>query len=125
MAYSNPMSWQINFDDMFFEEARLFEKNVKIEMAAMLKLLSEFGPNLKRPHCDTLKSSKFSNLKELRFVANDGVWRLAFAFDPNREAILLVAGDKSGVNQKRFYKNFISTAEQRYRVHLEKLGKGA
>jgi hypothetical protein len=44
-------------------------------------------------------------MKELRFDASGGVWRVAFAFDPRRRAILLVAGDKSGVSEKRFYKN--------------------
>ena len=44
-------------------------------------------------------------MKELRFNANDGVWRIAFAFDPERKAILLVGGDKSGTNEKRFTKN--------------------
>jgi hypothetical protein len=43
-------------------------------------------------------------MKEIRFNAADGVWRVAFAFDPNRRAILLVAGDKSGIGQRQFYK---------------------
>ena len=46
-------------------------------------------------------------MKELRFDAADGVWRVAFAFDPRRHAILLVAGDKSGVSQQRFYRQLI------------------
>jgi len=45
---------------------------------------------------DTLKGSRYANMKELRFSAADGEWRVAFAFDPRRAAILLVAGDKSG-----------------------------
>ena len=51
-----------------------------------------------------------------------GVWRLAFAFDPERAAILLVAGDKAGVKERRFYKALIHRADARYRQHLEKLG---
>ena len=43
-----------------------------------------------------------TNMKELRFDADDGVWRVAFAFDTKRQAILLVAGDKSGGGEKRF-----------------------
>jgi hypothetical protein len=54
--------------------------------------------------------SRRANLKELRFAAADGVWRVAFAFDPKRTAILLVAGDKSGVSEKRFYRQLIDTA---------------
>lgn len=50
-------------------------------------------------------------MKELRFDADDGVWRVAFAFDRKRKAILLVAGDKSGVSEKRFYKSLIAKAD--------------
>lgn len=60
-------------------------------------------------------------MKELRFSADDGVWRLAFAFDPTRKAILLIAGDKSGVSEKRFYKQLIGTADARFDTHLERL----
>ena len=79
------------------------------------------GPLLGRPHADTLAGSVHANMKELRFVADDGVWRVAFAFDPERKAILLVAGDKSGVAQKRFYKSLIAKADARYAEHLETL----
>jgi hypothetical protein len=87
-------------------------------------LLEEFGPDLKRPYADTLNSSKHNNMKELRFEADNGVWRVAYAFDPERKAILLVAGDKSGVNEGRFYKTLIAKAEERFDEHLEQLEKG-
>jgi len=60
-------------------------------------------------------------MKELRFNANDGVWRLAFAFDPLRRAILLICGDKSGGSEKRFYKDLIKKADQRFDKHLSNL----
>ena len=60
-------------------------------------------------------------MKELRFAADDGVWRVAFAFDPQRRAIVLVAGDKSGVAQQRFYKRLIAKADARFTEHLEGL----
>jgi hypothetical protein len=60
-------------------------------------------------------------MKELRFKAADGVWRVAFAFDPLRRAIILVAGDKSGVSQTRFYKQLINTADRRFTNHLNRL----
>ena len=53
---------------------------------------------------DTLNDSKYANMKELRFRADGGIWRVAFAFDPQRNAVLLVAGDKSGVSGKKFCK---------------------
>jgi len=66
-----------------------------------------------------LKGSNFANMKELRFEAADGEWRAAFAFDPKREAIVLVAADKSGVSEKKFYKRLIDKADARYAQHLE------
>ena len=80
----------------------------------MVRLLEEFGPQLKRPRCDTLNGSKHANMKELRFDADGGVWRVAFAFDPDRQAVLLVAGDKSGVSQKKFYKALLRVADRRF-----------
>lgn len=62
-------------------------------------------------------------MKELRFTADDGVWRVAFAFDPKRNAIMLVAGDKSGVSEKRFYRQLIATADGRFDAHLALLKK--
>ena len=60
-------------------------------------------------------------MKELRFKADGGVWRVAFAFDPRRNAILLVAGAKSGVSEPKFYKRLIDKADKRYKEHLESL----
>jgi len=57
-------------------------------------------------------------MKELRFRADTGVWRAAFAFDPDRHAVLLVAGDKAGVAQRRFYKALIARADKRFDDHL-------
>ena len=70
---------------------------------------------------DTLKGSRHANMKELRFEASDGEWRAAFAFDPERKAILLVAGDKSGGSEKRFYKQIIAKADFRFSAHVERL----
>lgn len=71
-----------------------FEPAVQDALLAVAKLLADYGPRLGRPYADTLKGSKHANMKELRFEASDGEWRAAFAFDPQRRAILLVAGDK-------------------------------
>jgi len=88
---------------------------------AHAKLLAEFGPNLGRPTVDTLKGTSNANMKEMRFNWMGVVWRVAFAFDPQRQAVLLVGGDKSGADQKRFYKRLISVADNRYSQHLAKL----
>ena len=98
-----------------------FEREIRIALIAATRLLSDYGPQLGRPHVDTLKGSRHANMKELRFEAVDGEWRAAFAFDPERRAIVLVAGDKSGGSQKRFYRQFIAKADLRFSEHLEDL----
>ena len=118
------MSWMVEFDEAFAEEFGTLEADVKIELEAHVILLRQFGPQLGRPHADTLKGSKHANMKELRFDATDGVWRVAFAFDPKRSAVLLVAGDKSGGSEKKFYKRLIETADKRFDLHLKTLSKG-
>jgi hypothetical protein len=115
------MAWSVAFFDDFDVEFQEFPEDVQDELLAMAKLLEQFGPVLKRPRADTLKDSKHANMKELRFGAADGEWRVAFAFDPKREAILLVGGDKSGVSQKQFYKNLIRKADERFDKHLSRL----
>ena len=70
---------------------------------------------------DTLKDARYSKMKELRFDAADGVWRIVFAFDPRRRAILLCGGDKSGVSEGRFYRGLIATADKRYAAHLAEI----
>jgi len=97
-------------------------RTVRVELVASVALLREFGPALGRPDVDTLKGSEYANMKELRFRADGGVWRVAFAFDPRCNAILLVAGDKSGVSEKTFYKRLIDKADRRYEEHLKTLG---
>ena len=95
------------------------------ELRAHALLLEQFGPQLGRPRVDTLKGSSHANMKELRFDPNDGIWRVAFAFDPMRKAIVLVAGDKSGGSEKRFYKQLIAKADKRFDDHLERAKKDA
>src|SRR5471030_2357062 len=102
MARSADRQWEVEFDNSIAVEARSFARAAQLEIAALAGLLQMFGPQLRRPHCDTLNGSKHANMKELRFTLPDGEWRIAFAFDPERSAILLVGGGKSGVNEKRF-----------------------
>jgi hypothetical protein len=115
------MVWTVEFHDAFAQEFANFDAEVKIGIEAAVIALGEFGPQLGRSHADTLNDSKHANMKELRFAAADGAWRVAFAFDPRRSAILLVAGDKSGTAKKRFYKRLIAKADERLDEHLRSL----
>jgi hypothetical protein len=107
--------------DEFEPEFDALHENVQTELLALALLLEQFGPQLGRPRADRLKGSRHANMKELRFSAADGEWRAAFAFDPRRRAILLVAADKSGVGEKRFYRELIRKADQRFDAHLARL----
>jgi hypothetical protein len=95
-------SWAVLVADEFEPELFALPSEVQDEILAITVLLQQFGPQMGRPRVDTLKDSKHANMKEMRFDAVDGVWRVAFAFDPKREAVLLVAGDKSGGSEKEF-----------------------
>ena len=115
------MNWEVGFDPAFDLEFDALPTTVQDELLAQAKLLEAFGPALGRPRVDTLNGSRYANMKELRFQADDGVWRVAFAFDPQRKAILLVAGDKSGINERRFYRQMIKRADVRFNKHLDQL----
>jgi hypothetical protein len=117
------MAWRVEFHPTFLGEFDGFSEAVQDEVAALIRLLEAFGPRLGRPRCDTLNGSKHANMKELRFDADNGVWRLAFAFDPARKAVLLVAGDKSGTSEGRFYKRLIQRADARFDQHIAELRK--
>ena len=113
----------VEIGDEFEPEFDALHEDVKTEILAMTRLLQHFGPQLKRPRADTLNDSRHANMKELRFSAADGEWRVAFAFDTKRKAILLVAGDKSGGSEKRFYRELIRRADERFDAHLARLKK--
>lgn len=95
------------------------ESSVRVEIAAKISLLQQVGPTLGRPHADTLKGSAYPNMKELRIQIGGDPWRVFFAFDPKRSAILLVGGNKGG--DERFYEVNMPIAEERYRKHLTTL----
>ncbi len=117
------MDWIVEFYEDFEPEFEDLVEEVQDELLAQARLLETFGPELGRPRVDTLNGSQHANMKELRFIAAGGVWRVAFAFDPRRHAILLIAGDKSGSSQKRFYKQLIKKADARFNAHLAQLKK--
>ncbi len=107
----------VEFHPEFDPEFMDMPLTVQQMILARAELLRRLGPRLGRPQVDTLKGSKHSNMKELRFEADDGVWRVAFAFDVRRRAVLLVAGDKSGVARDTFYRNLIKIADRRFDRH--------
>jgi hypothetical protein len=117
------VTWEVisspEFDDWF---ATLNDDDQERFLAAR-KLLEEQGPNLKRPMVGEIKSSKFSNMKELLAPSTRTTEiRALFIFDPERKAILLLAGNKAG-NWDRWYNENVPVADRRYERHLADLDK--
>jgi hypothetical protein len=115
------MGRTVEIGDEFKPEFFDLHEEVQTEILALTRLLQQFGPQLGRPRVDTLNGSRHSNMKELRFSATDGEWRVAFAFDTKRKAVLLVAGDKSGGSERRFYRDLIRKADDRFDAHQARL----
>jgi hypothetical protein len=107
------MAWVVAFCEAEFDA---FPGEVQDAILARVNLLEREGPQLGRPHADTLKGSGHTNMKELRCPAAN--WRVAYAFDPSRRAIFLAGGDKSGGSEKRFYRRLIAKADERFDQHL-------
>ena len=121
MEYILSMEWKVLLDPEF--EIWLLEQESELREAVLAHavLLGKYGPALGRPRVDTLQGSKLSHLKELRVQHQGCPWRVLFAFDPKRRAILLLGGNKRG--DKRWYKKAIPLAEQRYQRHLQSMEK--
>jgi hypothetical protein len=86
-----------------------------------VNLLEEVGPALTRPHADTIHGSKFPNLRELRCQHEGRPYRVLYAFDPRRTAVLLIGGDKTG--RPDWYEEFVPKAEKIFAQHLKEIGK--
>lgn len=113
------MGWTIlvtqTYEDWFLG---LSEKE-QISVLAMVDVLEASGPNLGRPQADTIKGTKIvKNLKELVIQHAGKPYRVFYAFDPNRQGVLLCGGRKDGANEKKFYRQMIAIAETEFSKHL-------
>jgi hypothetical protein len=111
--------WTVLFDDDFVPEFKALDRPVQIAILKHVKALESAGPALKRPFADTLEGSAYRNMKELRPTVNKVEWRVAFAFDPKRQAIVLAAVAKGG--KKTAYDQLIKTADARFKAHLARI----
>lgn len=111
--------WDIEYTDEFEQWWQTLTEQEQIDLTATVGLLERIGPQLSRPHADTVKESKHSNMKELRTQSQGRPLRTFYAFDPRRSAILLIGGDKTGDN--RFYEKMIPLADHLYDQYLKEL----
>lgn len=118
------MTWEVSLHEEV--EAWLLDlaesdPEIANQVVSAIDKLEEEGPTLGRPLVDRIKASKHHNMKELRpRTDGEGEIRILFAFDPDREAILLVAGDKSGA-WSSWYGTNIPVADKRFDKHLKEL----
>lgn len=121
MAKSTSKAWSVEIHSDFEPEFAKLSVDVQDNLLAGAKAIRLAGPKAGRPHVDTLVGSKHANMKELRFKNDSGseVWRAVFAFDPERKAIILVAGAKQGLSEARFYRQLITVADKRFDRHLQ------
>lgn len=115
------MRIEVLFDTEFAEEFAELAEHVQNAMLKGVKALEVEGPRLGRPWVDTLKGSAHANMKELRVTARKVEWRVAFAFDPIRQALLLAAAAKGGKKESRVYERLIRVADMRFSAHLATL----
>ncbi|PPD54922.1 MAG: addiction module toxin RelE [Methylotenera sp.] len=114
-------TWTIDTSDEYDEWYENLDDKEKEDVLAASLVLKTKGPGLGRPHVDTVSDSEHSNMKELRVQHQGKPYRIFFAFDPNRNGILLCGGRKDGAGDKKFYEKEIKKADAIYSKHLKKL----
>jgi len=95
------MTWEVEVSDEFLEWYQDLAADLRIAIATAVDRVEANGPELGRPFADTLKGSRFPNMKELRVQHRGRPYRILFIFDPRRNAYLILGGDKSVVGTIR------------------------
>ena len=111
--------WEVEYTDEFRVWWAGLAETEQEDVRASVGLLRAVGPSLGRPHVDSVASSKHANMKELRVQHGGRPYRVLFAFDPRRVAILLIGGNKTG--KRRWYREFVPLADRLYEQHLQTL----
>jgi len=104
--------WEIERTDEIAEWIKSLDDDAREAILKNLIILRGIGPALGRPYVDTVKQSRHKNMKELRVQNKMRLYRIFFIFDVDRQAILLIGGDKRGI--KRFYEKMIPLADELY-----------
>ncbi|CAN7324671.1 type II toxin-antitoxin system RelE/ParE family toxin [Variovorax sp. LjRoot178] len=115
------MTWDVEYTDELGDWWNGLTEEEQISVDASVRLLQERGPNLGHPHTSDIKGSKHRHMRELRIQHKGRPYRLLYAFDPRRSAILLIGGDKTG--KDRWYEENVPYADKLYDAHLDELRK--
>lgn len=114
------MAWDVEYTDEF--EAwwiNELDSGGRESVAAYIELLEQRGPALEYPYSSGIRRSRYSHLREMRIQHEGRPYRVLYAFDPRRTAILLIGGTKKGDN--RWYEVNVPLAEKLYATHLDQL----
>ncbi|MBN1345640.1 MAG: type II toxin-antitoxin system RelE/ParE family toxin [Phycisphaerae bacterium] len=111
--------WEVEYTDEFERWWNSLGEAEQDSIDRVVLLLMKVGPVLGRPHVDTIEGSRHSHMKELRVQHAGEPYRVLFAFDPRRSAILLIGGKKTG--DKRWYDKMVPLADRLYDEHLNEL----
>jgi hypothetical protein len=114
-----PMSFEVEYTDEFGGWWDGLSEREQDSVTRSVQLLEAAGPHLPFPHSSSVRGSRYSHMRELRVQHDGRPYRVLYAFDPRRTAILLIGGDKTG--DGRWYQRFIPVAEALYDEHLEEV----
>lgn len=115
------MSWSVEYTDEFGEWWNGLNGDQQEDVAAVVQLLMEHGPQLPFPYSSGIQGSKHAHMRELRVQSSGRPLRGFYAFDPRRTAILLIGGDKTG--DDRFYATMVPIADRLYDDYVAELKK--
>jgi hypothetical protein len=113
------LSWNVEFTDEFGEWWNGLSEAEQDDIDAVVGLLESKGPSLPFPYSSGISGSKHGHMRELRVQHSGDPYRVLYAFDPRRCAILLIGGNKTGRN--RWYESMIPLADRIYDEHLDQL----
>ena len=115
------MTWEVEYTDEFGAWWEGLDEGTKIAIDATVRLLETKGPQLPFPHSSDVRGSRFGQMRELRIQYKGEPYRVLYAFDPRRMAILLIGGNKGG--NDRWYQEYVPRADKLYEDHLATLVK--
>ena len=115
------MAWEVEFTDEFNDWWTELTAEEQEDISAIVGVLEERGPGLRRPHVGPIVTSRHANMKELIIQHAGRPYRVLFAFDPRRAAILLIGGDKTG--NANWYDEFVPRADALYDQHIVQLNR--
>jgi hypothetical protein len=125
VAYIPQVAWEVEYTDQFGEWWDSLSEDDQESVAVTVRLLEERGPTLPFPYSSGVSTSRHRHMRELRIQHQGRPYRVLYAFDPRRTAILLIGGDKTG--NDRWYDEHVPIADALYDEHvraLEKEGSG-